>query len=120
LNTIKREITINNLINEFKSCHETSGALSTFRKSPEGYYIYLLIINSHYTNDPICVEELINLVCPKFCSRQTVKNIISLAIDSNFLFKTIDERDKRRKLFAPTDETILEFENWINQTLHTL
>lgn len=120
MNTIKREITINNLINEFKSCHETSGALSTFRKSPEGYYIYLLIINSHYTNDPICVEELINLVCPKFCSRQTVKNIISLAIDAKFLFKTIDERDKRRKLFAPTDETILEFENWINQTLHTL
>ena len=30
--------------------------------------------------------------------------------------KSIDEKDHRRKLFAPTLETIEEFESWINQS----
>tara|TARA_B110000208_G_scaffold135379_1_gene163692 strand:+ start:4994 stop:5356 length:363 start_codon:yes stop_codon:yes gene_type:complete len=111
---------INKLINEFQNCHNTSGALSFFRNSPEGYFMYLLVMNSHYNEDPICVETLINLVCPKFCSRQTVKNIISTALEFDFLKKTIDEKDHRRKLFVPSQETIDEFEIWINQSLDNL
>ena len=113
MEAIKSSTKISKLLNHFIDCHSSNGALATFMKSPEGEYIYLLIMNSHYNKDPICVETLINIVCPKFCSRQTVKNITTSAIESNFLNKIIDIHDKRRKLFVPTAATILQFENWI-------
>lgn len=119
LNSINNSKKINFLINEFIQCHNSFGAMSTFRKSPGGYYIYLLIISSHYSKNPVCVEGLISLVCPKFCSRQTVKNITASAIEANFITKIIDDNDRRRKLFVPTESTILEFEQWINKTLES-
>lgn len=107
---------INHLITEFNNFHNSKGSQSFFRNSPESYYLYLLIMDSHYNKNPICVESLINLVCPKYCSRQTVKNIIASALDRLYITKSIDEKDHRRKLFAPTLETIEEFESWINQS----
>ena len=113
MEAVKATTKINKLLNDFIACHYSNGALASFMKSPEAQYIYLLIMNSHYNKDPICVETLINMVCPKFCSRQTVKNITTASIESNFLNKIVDKQDKRRKLFVPTEKTILEFENWI-------
>ena len=112
---VKSTTKINKLLSDFISCHHSNWALGSFMKSPEGQYIYLLIMNSHYNNNPICVETLINMVCPKFCSRQTVKNITTAAIESKYLNKIVDKQDRRRKLFVPTQETILEFENWIKK-----
>ena len=113
----QRNEKLSQLINEFKSAHSSKGALSFLRKSPEAYYIFLLIMQSYYQNKSLCVENLINQVTPKFCSRQTVKNITNNAVELNFLFKINDKADRRRKLFIPTNITIDEFNDWMNKSL---
>ena len=111
---------IDKLINEFENAHSTKGAISFFRKSPEGYLIFLTIMRSFYLNKPITIEKLIHIISPKYCSRQTVKNITNNALQENIILKKIDLKDKRKKYFTPSEKTIKEFNIWISKSLKDL
>jgi hypothetical protein len=111
---------IDKLLVEFKSAHSSKGSIAFFRKSPEAYYIFLNIMRSFYSKEQITIEKLINIISPKFCSRQTVKNITNNALEENIIIKKIDTVDKRKKHFTPTQKTIEEFSNWVSKSLKDL
>ena len=112
--------TINKLITEFENAHNSKGAISFFRKSPEAYLIFLTIMRSFYSNEPITIEKLIHVVSPRYCSRQTVKNITNNALQELIIMKKIDKKDMRKKYFIPSENTIKEFNIWISKSLKDL
>lgn len=85
-----------------------------FNRSPESRKIWLTILDRYYDQNPISFEELISEVCPKYASRQTVRNIVKIAIEKNYLIKTQDKEDKRKFLFTPTDFLLKESDTWIH------
>jgi hypothetical protein len=55
---------------------------------------------------------LFNEVCPKFGSRNTVKQIVETAIIKNFFMKTENVIDRRSMNIRPTEFTSNEFITW--------
>ena len=109
--------TLEKLLGEFHHAHESKGALSFFRKSPEAYYILLIVTHTYLSKNPISIEALISKVSPKYCSRQTVKNITNNAIAQGLLEKKTDKQDKRKKYFILSYGAFKEIKIWLNKTL---
>lgn len=104
---------LNKLIDEFfKNTSDKASSLNYFRKSQESYLLWLIILNGHYDNNYVSIEVLINYVSPRFASRQTVKNLLNTAIESGFIIKIQNKKDRRKRFIRPSEKTLKDFEMW--------
>ena len=63
------------------------------------------IINSH-------VEILISEIPKGFASRPTVFKFVDQALEAKYIIKVSDQLDKRKWHLLPSEQTIIEFEDW--------
>ena len=97
-------------IDHFKHCLSHYKTLRFFLSSQDRYLTYLYILQFYFDKKELSLEELINKICPKFASRETVKNILNQAIGHQFIEKKIHSQDKRKKSFIPTALTLKEYQ----------
>ena len=97
-------------IDHFKHCLSHYKTLRFFLSSQDRYLTYLYILQFYFDKKELSLEELINKICPKFASRETVKNILNQAIGNQFIEKKIHSQDKRKKSFVPTSITLKEYD----------
>ena len=92
-------------------------SISFFKRNLVSELILYTILKKDKINQVCSFEELFNEICPKFGSRNMVKQIVAAAIIKNFFIKTENIIDKRSLNIRPTDLTINEFEIWKKEYL---
>jgi hypothetical protein len=104
----------NYLFNEFLINNKKHKSLAHFRRSPGGYLVMLKIFENYFSDRNIHVEELIRLIPTTTTSRLSLFSLIDTAVKKNFLIKTGDNEDHRKKLVTPSEIFIKEFREWLN------
>jgi len=102
------------LFNEFLTNNKKYKTLTHFRRTPGGYLIMLKIFENYFNDKDIHVEELIRYVPISISSRLSLFSLIDIALKRNFLIKTGDNDDHRKKLVTPSEIFIKEFRNWLD------
>ena len=100
------------LATDLKNCSKKYPVLIFFKRNLVSELILYTVIKNHKTSDNCGFEELFNEVCPKFGSRNTVKQIVETAIIKNFFMKTENAIDRRSMNIRPTELTSNEFITW--------
>ena len=75
--------------------------------------IWISLLQSYYTQTELNLEDLYR--SNQSISRPTIKKFIENGIYHNYISKTKNLTDRRRKNIYPTDETINDFENFIKE-----
>ena len=100
------------LATDLKNCSKKYPSLNFFMRNLASELILYTVINKHITSNTCGFEELFNEVCPKFGSRNTVKQIVETAIIRKFFMKTENINDKRSMNIRPTELISNEFFMW--------
>jgi len=100
------------LATDLKNCSKKYPILIFFKRNLVSELILYTVINKHLTSNTCGFEELFNEVCPKFGSRNTVKQIVETAIIRKFFIKTENINDKRSMNIRPTELISNEFIMW--------
>jgi transcriptional regulator CtsR len=103
----------NYLFNEFLTNNKKYKALAHFRRTPGGYLIMLKIFQYYFNDKAVHVEELIRYVPISISSRLSLFSLVDIAVKRNFLIKTGDTDDHRKKLVTPSEIFIKEFRDWL-------
>ncbi len=84
-----------------------------FYKSRAHVMVVLLITKSTIDNDDIGFEEICEII-PKFISsRTTIKTILDQGTKLKYFEKVNSIKDKRKKIYNPTYNTMIFLEKWI-------
>jgi hypothetical protein len=100
------------LATDLKNCSKNYPSLIFFKRNLISELILYTVIKNHKTSDACGFEELFNEICPKYGSRNTVKQIVETAIIKKFFMKTENVIDKRSMNIRPTELTSNEFNTW--------
>ena len=100
------------LATDLKNCSKKYHSLIFFKRNLISELILYTVIKNHKTSDACGFEELFNEICPKYGSRNTVKQIVETAIIKKFFMKTENVIDKRSMNIRPTELTSNEFNTW--------
>lgn len=103
---------VKRLIRQIKMSDKELECIKFFTATNEKKIVWLSILDRHYDQKPISVEELIEQVAPHFASRSTVKNIIEDAVYFGYVKKTQDRVDRRKFILSPTENLIQESTKW--------
>jgi transcriptional regulator CtsR len=103
----------NYLFNEFLTNNKKYKTLAHFRRTPGGYLIMLKIFQYYFNDKAVHVEELIRYVPISISSRLSLFSLVDIAVKRNFLIKTGDTDDHRKKLVTPSEIFIKEFRDWL-------
>ena len=90
---------------------EETSALNFFLRRPGGYYILLFILLFDVKKIPCTIEMLNHYIPGQVCSKATLSNVISEALQKRMLFKEECSKDKRIKKITPSKELI---DGWIS------
>ncbi len=92
--------------------------VSYFRRSPGGKLLMFKIMQKHFLNERLCVEELIRQVPISIASRLSLFTMIDIAVKKGIIEKkSLDHSDKRKKHILPTDSFIKEYKDWLRDYL---
>ena len=100
------------LATDLKNLKARFVSLSFFKRNLVSELILYTVLKKDKINQACSFEELFNEICPKFGSRNMVKQIVADAITKNFFIKTVNIIDKRSLNIRPTDLTRNEFAIW--------
>lgn len=103
------------LFEEFIKNNSKFKTLSHFRRSPGSYLLMLKIMEAHFSEKELNVEELIREIPTSIASRLSLFSVIDNAQKKNFLKKINSLNDKRKKKVVPADFFVKEFKDWLNQ-----
>jgi len=96
------------LIDEFNELKIKFPIVFYFNQS----HIHYLIMLNCLANSKHSYEFFFELLTPKYCSRNTVKTVISDAIFKGYLYVEKDVVDKRNTHVFPSEDLITEFKNF--------
>lgn len=108
------------LVTDLKNCCKQYSSLSYFRRNLTTEIILYTVIKNNELNNVCGFEELFNEICPRFGSRNTVKQIVETGIVKKFLIKKENITDKRILNIRPTDLTSNEFIMWQREYILSL
>ena len=78
--------------------------------------IHFIIISHIVSSDKkLTFEEICRVINHNISSRSTIQKILDASIQENILYTIVDESDKRKKLFVPTENCIQFFELWVKR-----
>ena len=88
-----------------------------FKKNIGSWILILKIMEYHYENksEELNIEKLIDYVPRHLASRISLFNIINEAESRGILIKKQSNIDTRKKIIAPSDKFIEEYEKWLNE-----
>jgi hypothetical protein len=89
---------------------EETAALNFFLRRPGGYYILLFILLFDVKKIPCTIEMLSHYIPDQVCSKATLSNVISEALQKRILLKEECSKDKRIKKITPSKELV---DGWI-------
>ena len=95
---------------QMKKSHRSSNFF--FRKSPSHYHMMLLVMNAHYDQKDLSVEELKTKLFKT--SRPKSAIIINEACEKGFFYLEASLRDKRKKNVKPSKIFISEFDDYLS------
>lgn len=93
-------------INEFES-------VNFFRHDLVHYWIWILVLETNYSNIFYNLEDIIQIIPSKLSSRVSIFRIVDNAVKKKYLIKEKNNLDKRKFNIIPTQQTIKEFEGWV-------
>ena len=93
-------------------------SLTFFRSDNVTLEIFCKILINYYNNKPTFIEEIIKEAT--YGSRVTIKKKVDDAIALKYLAATKSEVDKRKNVIVPSNETIQEFESYVDQIKNSL
>jgi len=105
------------LKHDFEESNQKYNSIKFFRSELVLIFIWFWILENYYKSIEnhsfkSNVETLISEVPKELGSRPTIFKFIEQAINSKFIIKVIDPKDKRKWNLRPSKQTIEEFEKW--------
>ena len=87
-----------------------------FKKNIGSWILMLKIMEHHYGGGgELNIEKLIDYVPRHLASRISLFNIINEAESRGILIKKQSNIDTRKKIIAPSDKFIEQYEKWLNE-----
>ena len=90
---------------------QNSGSLTKFFFNTKNHYLITMYIISK-KNQKTTLEEISYDMSPKVISRSTIQNILKDGVNTGFLKKMINKKDKRSKFYLITDEGKKIIKDW--------
>tara|TARA_B100001939_G_C16521694_1_gene438153 strand:- start:42 stop:440 length:399 start_codon:yes stop_codon:yes gene_type:complete len=90
---------------------QNSGSLTKFFFNTKNHYLITMYIISK-KNQKTTLEEISYDMSPKVISRSTIQNILKDGVNTGFLKKMINKKDKRSKFYLITDEGKKIIKHW--------
>ena len=87
-------------------------SINKFRKGPIHYKLWLLILDN-YLNKISTTSESIMVLLSKNASRKTISLILTELVNEQLIIRTKSISDNRIILVEPTQQTVKEFNEWI-------
>ena len=100
------------LKNNFELSNKKFKSVSFFRSDLVLIFIWFFVLEKYYSKKKSSVEDLMSYIPRNIASRPTVYKFINQSCLKKYLFKIIDEKDKRKFDIQPSQSTIKEFEVW--------
>ena len=76
---------------------------------------FILISHIVSSNKKLTFEEICRVINHNITSRSTIQKLLDAAIQEKILYTVVDESDKRKKLFVPSEKCIKFFELWVER-----
>ena len=78
--------------------------------------VHFILISHIVSNEKkLTFEEICRIINHNISSRPTIQKILDASIQENILYTVVDESDKRKKLFVPSEKCIKFFELWVKR-----
>tara|TARA_B100001063_G_scaffold194114_1_gene185600 strand:+ start:31 stop:378 length:348 start_codon:yes stop_codon:yes gene_type:complete len=103
------------LLNRLKKNVMTDPGYTTveyFRKDFISVWIWIYILENHFQNTKINIQNIIEEIPYQYASRPTLYKIIDSAVAKKYFIKIVDEKDKRKFNLFPSTQVINEFKEW--------
>ena len=85
-----------------------------FQSDLTKYKILLMVMISHYQKEDQTIEKIIEDLPKNISSRAHQLNCITDGAAKGYLLKEISKADMRKKYLRPSEELVIEFEEYIN------
>ena len=102
------------LFDEFLESFKQNKGIGFLRRTIGGYLLMIKVMESHYKQKNLYVEDLIRLIPISIISRSTLSALINQTVEMGYFIKTNYDKDRRKKILQPSDEFIHQYENWLN------
>tara|TARA_X000000368_G_scaffold363816_1_gene309185 strand:- start:1501 stop:1896 length:396 start_codon:yes stop_codon:yes gene_type:complete len=86
-----------------------------FYRSRSHVIVILLLTKANYIKEEISFEEMCKYIPKHISSRSTIKTILDHGNKYGYFIKTNSNKDKRKKIYIPTKETIQFMNEWIKR-----
>ena len=103
---------LQNLKKDLNQSNSNFETVKFFRKDIVSVWIWFYILEQHYNNNNINIENIISEIPKEYASRPTIFKIIDDAVSKKYFKKILDEKDRRKYNLFPAPQTIKEFEEW--------
>ncbi len=103
------------LFNEFFVTSTKYKTLANLRRDGKGWLLMNKLMEYHYAQKELHVEDLVTMIPSKVCSRATLLSYITGCVIRKVLTKTSSPHDKRIKIVKPTPQFVDEFERWTEE-----
>jgi hypothetical protein len=98
------------LFNEFFVTSTKYKTLANLRRDGKGWLLMNKLMEYHYAQKELHVEDLVTMIPSKVCSRATLLSYITGCEVRKVLTKTSSPHDKRIKIVKPTPQFVDEFD----------
>ena len=88
---------------------------ANLRRDGKGWLLMNKLMEYHYSQKELHVEDLVTMIPSKVCSRATLLSYITGCVVRKVLTKTSSPHDKRIKIVKPTPQFVDEFERWTEE-----
>ena len=103
------------LFNEFFVTTTKYKTLAYLRRDGKGWLLMNKLMEYYYAEKELHLEDLIEMIPGKVCSRATLITYIKDCEMRKVLTRTTSPYDKRNKIIKPTPEFVDEFEKWSDE-----
>ena len=103
---------LQNLKKDLNQSNSNFETVKFFRKDIVSVWIWFYILEQHYNNNNINIENIISEIPKEYASRPTIFKIIDDAVSKKYFEKIVNDKDKRKYNLTPTSQTKKEFEDW--------
>jgi hypothetical protein len=103
---------LQNLKKDLNQSNSNFETVKFFRKDIVSVWIWFYILEQHYNNNNINIENIISEIPKEYASRPTIFKIIDAAVSKKYFEKIVNDKDKRKYNLTPTSQTKKEFEDW--------
>ena len=103
------------LFNEFFVTTVKYKTLAYLRRDGKGWLLMNKLMEHYYAQKELHVENLVEMIPGKVCSRATLLSYIKDCEIRKVLTKTSSPHDKRIKIVKPTPQFVEEFEKWTEE-----